>query len=186
MTIFITGGCKNGKSTFALRQALRLSGDGPRWYVATMEPCDDDEWERVRIHQAARAGMGFVTLEQGRNLPACLEQTGGRGTFLLDSVTALLANEMFSPEGTVDEGAADRVEEDLNVFLARTEHAVVVSDYLYGDGRRYDPLSEQYRRSLARLDRFLARRCDCVAEICLGLPTVHKGCLTERGEMKWT
>ena len=88
MTIFVTGGCKNGKSTFALKCALQLSGDGPRYYIATMEPSDDDEWERIRIHRAARAGLGFVTLEQGRNLRACLNHTGRRGTFLLDSVTA--------------------------------------------------------------------------------------------------
>ena len=80
MTIFVTGGCKNGKSTFALKCALQLSGDGPRYYIATMEPSDDDEWERIRIHRAARAGLGFVTLEQGRNLRACLNHTGRRGS----------------------------------------------------------------------------------------------------------
>ena len=96
MTVFITGGCKNGKSTFALQCALSLSERRPRYYVATMEPpCDADELERIRIHRAARAGKGFVTLEQGRNLPVCLEQADHSGVFLLDSVTALLANEMF-------------------------------------------------------------------------------------------
>lgn len=82
MTVFITGGCKNGKSTFALQCALSLSERRPRYYVATMEPpCDADELERIRIHRAARAGKGFVTLEQGRNLPVCLEQADHSGVF---------------------------------------------------------------------------------------------------------
>ena len=175
MTIFVTGGGKNGKSTFALKCALQLSGDGPRYYIATMEPSDDDEWERIRIHRAARAGLGFVTLEQGRNLRACLNHTGRRGTFLLDSVTALLANEMFPGNNPPDRTAAERVAADLEGLIAAAGHTVIVSDYLYGDGAVYDSATEQYRRSLAGLDRFLAERCDCVAEICLGQPILHKG-----------
>ena len=176
MTVFITGGCKNGKSTFALQCALSLSERRPRYYVATMEPpCDADELERIRIHRAARAGKGFVTLEQGRNLPVCLEQADHSGVFLLDSVTALLANEMFPTNAQPDETATERIAADLGTFLGAVEHAVVVSDYLYGDGIAYDPVTERYRRGLAYLDRFLAERCDCVVEICLGRPAAHKG-----------
>ena len=103
-----------------------------------------------------------------------------RGTFLLDSVTALLANEMFPPGMPPDENAVHRVAGDLDSFLQAVGHAVIVSDYLYGDGEHYAPLSEQYRRGLASLDRLLAQRCDCVVEICAGLPTVHKGRLLHR------
>ena len=150
MTVFITGGCKNGKSTFALQCALSLSERRPRYYVATMEPpCDADELERIRIHRAARAGKGFVTLEQGRNLPVCLEQADHSGVFLLDSVTALLANEMFPTNAQPDETATERIAADLGTFLGAVEHAVVVSDYLYGDGIAYDPVTERYRRGLA-------------------------------------
>ncbi|MGM9613156.1 MAG: bifunctional adenosylcobinamide kinase/adenosylcobinamide-phosphate guanylyltransferase, partial [Butyricicoccus sp.] len=179
MTIFITGGCKNGKSTFALRQACRLSGAGPRYYVATMEPCDAEERERVRIHRAARAGMGFLTLEQGRNLPACLSRADCRGTFLLDSVTALLANVMFPSDGPPEEDAVSRIADELVTFLSAVRHAVIVSDFLYSDGACYAPLSERYRQGLSRLDRLLAQRCDCVVEICAGLPVVCKGSLPE-------
>lgn len=175
MTIFINGGCKNGKSTFALNMAKRLAGNAPRYYVATMQPCDEKEWECVRTHRAARAGMGFETLEQGVNLPGCLDGAMLHGTFLVDSITALLANEMFRADGRMDRNAAERVAKDLTCFLASVKHAVFVSDYLDSDGRAYDPWSEHYRLGLARLDRLLARSCDCVAEICAGLPIVHKG-----------
>lgn len=179
MTVFITGGCKNGKSTFALRQALRLSGAGPRYYLATMEPCDAHEWECVRTHRAARAGKGFVTVEQGRNLPDVLRRVDPEAVFLLDSVTALLANEMFSAEGRIDRAAPARVQADLGRFLRAVRHAVLVSDYLYDDGVTYLPESEDFRRGLAQLDRFLARECGCVVEICAGLPAIHKGKLPE-------
>ena len=40
---------------------------------------------------AQRAGMGFITLEQGTNVLGCLDKADPEGTFLLDSVTALLS-----------------------------------------------------------------------------------------------
>lgn len=173
MTVFITGGCKNGKSTFALGQALALAGEGPRYYVATMAPCDDHERECVRRHRAARAGMGFVTLEQPRRLTEVLARVDRRGTFLLDSVTALLANEMFA--GGFDSDAPARTAGGLATFLDGVKNCVVVSDYIYADGARYDPRSEAFRRGLAALDRLLAERCGCVVEVCAGLPIVQKG-----------
>ena len=36
MTVFISGGCKNGKSSLAQNLAVTLSGSGKRYYVATM------------------------------------------------------------------------------------------------------------------------------------------------------
>lgn len=178
MTVFITGGCKNGKSTFALQQALRLSGTGLHYYLATMEPCDAHEWACVRVHRATRAGMGFVTLEWPRKLAAALPLVDIQATFLLDSVTALLTNEMFSADG-MDTAAPDRVQADLARFLHTVRHAVIVSDYLYDDGVKYLSESEDFRRGLAKIDCFLAQNCDCVMEICAGLPTVHKGKLPE-------
>jgi len=54
---------------------------------------------------------------------------------------------------------------------------VFVSDFLYADAGRYDELTEAYRKGLADIDRALAARCDCVAELCGGNIIVHKGVL---------
>ena len=70
MKIFFSGGCKNGKSTLAERSIKALAGDGPLYYIATMIPHDEEDRERIRRHVASRAGMGFETLEQGRNVLA--------------------------------------------------------------------------------------------------------------------
>lgn len=187
MTIFITGGCKNGKSTFALRQALRLAGDGPRCYVATMQPCDAHERECIRIHRAAREGLGFQTVEQGRNLSAILAGADPQAVYLIDSATALLSNEMFPADAAPDTEAAARIENDFARVLGTLHHCVIVSDYIYSDGGCFGELSEEFRRGLARLDAWLAAHCDCVVEICAGVPTVHKGTLpaiTGEGENK--
>ena len=173
MTLFITGGCKNGKSTFALSMAQRLPG--PRTYVATLLPRDAEEWRCVENHRRARAGLDFVTRELPYFPSACLAERDGRGVYLVDSVTALLNNLMFPPDGEPDPAAGERVRAELGAFLDRAEHAVFVSDYIGSDGAAYSPLTERFRRELARTERFLAARCDAAAELCCGLPLWLKG-----------
>jgi adenosyl cobinamide kinase/adenosyl cobinamide phosphate guanylyltransferase len=56
---------------------------------------DDEDRARVERHIKERAGLGFETIEQPRNISACLVREGPDGTFLIDSVTALVLNEMF-------------------------------------------------------------------------------------------
>lgn len=176
MTVFLSGGCKNGKSTLAERALKTMAGDGPIYYVATMIPHDEEDLARIRRHVAERQGMGFTTLEQGRNILFCLDRAEETGAFLLDSVTALLSNEMFQG-GMVDLKAGERVALDLKTFAERVEHAVFVSDFIYSDAGRYDEYTEAYRRGLALCDRTLAAVCDTVAEVCSGQVILHKGVL---------
>ena len=115
MNIFISGGCKNGKSMHAQRiaKAMAVSENVPLYYVATMIPTDEEDRQRIRRHIEERAGWGFETLEQGRDICGALRDgVDCRGVFLLDSVTALLSNEMFRPDGTCDFGAGKRVAAD--------------------------------------------------------------------------
>lgn len=175
MTVFLSGGCKNGKSSLAERTVCALAGGGPLYYIATMIPHDAEDRERIRRHVASRQGLGFRTLEQGRDLLSCLERAEPEGSFLLDSVTALLSNEMFRPDGSMDPNAGERVARDLRAFAARAKNAVFVSDFLYSDAGRYDEYTEAYRRGLALCDRTLASCCDAVAEVCSANIILHKG-----------
>ncbi len=177
MTVFLSGGAKSGKSAFAQDLAVKLSRGGARYYVATMIPVDAEDWERVRRHVADRAGMGFQTLECGTAILQCLDMGDRGGTFLVDSATALLQNAMFPRENNyeLDLSAACRCGEELAEFVRKAENAVIVSDYIYGEPKRYDPATETYRRMLAQIDRMLARECDTVLEASAGRIIVHKG-----------
>ncbi len=175
MTLFITGGCKNGKSTFALAAAQRLAGPGERCYVATLLPRDAYEWRCVENHRRARAGLDFETLELPWSPSACLAIRGSRGVFLVDSVTALLNNLMFLYGSEPDPTAGEQVRRELGRILEEAEHAVFVSDYVGSDGAVYSPHTELFRRELAETERFLAARCEAAAEICCGLPIWLKG-----------
>ena len=97
MSTFISGGCKNGKSYYA--QRIAKSAGTPLYYIATMIPHDDEDDARILRHRNERDGWGFETLECGADILSCLDRADPDGSFLLDSVTALLSNEMFAPDG---------------------------------------------------------------------------------------
>lgn len=178
MIAFITGGAKNGKSSYAQTLALSLAAGGPHYYIATMIPVDEEDRERIRRHIADRDGMGFETVECGRNILSCLSRVDRQGTFLLDSATALLMNELFlPPDWRIDTAAAERCARELVEFAKSVKNIVIVSDYIYSDAERYDEVTEIYRKGLAEIDRALAEASDLVLEISAGNRIVHKGVL---------
>ena len=122
-----------------------------------------------------RAGLGFATVECGTDILSALRRMDPGGAVLLDSVTALLSNEMFRADGTLDADAPERLERELLAFSRQMRCCVFVSDYIYADGGQYDAWTEAYRRGLARLDRALAAACENAAELCCAQTYWYKG-----------
>lgn len=177
MTVFISGGAKSGKSTLAQDLAVALAEGGTHYYVATMISTGAEDDERIRRHIADRDGMGFETVECFKNILDCLEGTDRNGSFLVDSVTALLQNALFPVEKNyeLDLAGADRCADELVKFAGIVRNAVFVSDYIYSDALRYDEITETYRKCLADIDRRLAQVCDTVVEVSAGRYIFHKG-----------
>lgn len=177
MNVFISGGAKNGKSSLAQSLALALADGAPRYYVATMISSGSEDDERIRRHIADRDGMGFETVECFRDLTDCLPGANADGTFLVDSVTALMQNSLFRAERNYvpDLCAAARCGDSLVAFSQCVKNAVFVSDDIYCDPCRYDEGTECYRQCLAAVDRRLAALCDLVIEVSAGAAIVHKG-----------
>ena len=176
MRIFISGGAKNGKSMFAQECAKKLSEEGHLWYLATMEPRDDEDFARVARHRNERAGWGFKTAEWGRNIALHSEEIDCKGTYLVDSVTALLSNEMFcGMSGDINKEAPEKIVKELLVFSEKAKNVVFVSDNIFCDAAFYDEWTDSYRSGLAFVDRALAEKCDVVAEFSCGQIIFYKG-----------
>ncbi len=175
MIVFISGGCKNGKSTCAQHLAKAMSKGGKMFYLATMIPHDEDDEQRIRRHVAEREGWGFETVECSMDIASSLALTGPNATVLMDSVTALLSNEMFREDGSYHPDVYEKVAGDLCALCRGVENIVLVSDYIYSDAELYDTYTERYRRGLAHIDRALARLSDTVIELCSGNLILHKG-----------
>ena len=95
MIYFIVGGSKSGKSSYGEKEAIKLCKNGNLYYIATMNPYDKEDEERIKIHRRQRDGLGFKTIEQYRNIEEVLFKVNNSSTIFIDSSTSLLTNEMF-------------------------------------------------------------------------------------------
>ena len=176
MKIFITGGCKNGKSTYAELLVNELKNPlKPLYYLATMVPSDEEDHERILRHRRQRENFSFETIEIPYDIDNCLKICDKDGVFLLDSITALLSNEMFKLNGTINKNAHIKIIKDINNLLSEINSIVLVSDYIFSDFYPYDDLTNDYRKGLGEIHKHIARFCDVVIEVAFGNLTIHKG-----------
>ncbi len=101
--LLISGGNGSGKSRYA--ESIVAKTSGPRFYIATMQPQTEDNHRRIAKHIAQREGLGFVTLE----LPVKVGATPvtADSVVLLEDVSNLLGNTIFSSGGTVEDALQD-------------------------------------------------------------------------------
>ena len=172
MTVLLTGGSANGKSTFAEGLASRLPD--PVVYLATMIPYGPDAYSRIGRHQAQRAGRGFVTIEKYTGLAGVT--LPGQATVLLECLCNLTANEMFETGGAGPD-TVQTVVRDVMEIAGRAANLIVVTNDTGSDGSEYAPEVLAYIEALGQINRQLAHRFDCVCELCCGIPLVVKGTL---------
>lgn len=168
MMIYISGGCKNGKSHYALKRALELPA--PRYYIATMIPHDGEDIDRIDRHRVRRDGLDITTLERGVDIELCADEVEPGSTLLVDSVTALLANEMFSDSASPNFDAHEKVIRGLLALSEKAGNVIFVSDYIYSNARRISDWTKAYLHGLGEVDRRIAAQCDEVLELVAGCP----------------
>ncbi len=173
MKIFISGGCKNGKSSIAEKISYELSKENNLlYYLATMKPSDNEDKARIKKHINDREKYNFKTIEISENINTL--DVDENGTYLLDSITALLSNEMFMGD-EVNLNANVKVKNDLDEILDKPKNIIMVSDYIYSDAIIYEDLTEKYRANLGDVDKFIASKSDIVLEVCSSNVFVFKG-----------
>lgn len=170
MFLLATGGAASGKSEYAEKLAMQFAA--PRVYLATMEPFGAEAQRRIDRHQKLRAGKGFLTIEcpvgiQSVKLPE-------KSTVLLECLSNLAANELFSLAGAGGERAEKTILSGIRDLNSRAEHLIVVTNELFSDGEKYDPSVMEYLRLLGRLNQKLAGLADEVVEVVCGIPVIWK------------
>ena len=137
-----------------------------------MEPFDDECRARIAKHRAMRAQKNFETVECYTGLER-LRLPGG-GAVLLECMSNLAANELYSPHGAgMDTEAA--ILRGIGALLLRCRELVVVSNEVFSGGYDYRGDTRPYLQVLAAVNRALAARADRVAEIVRGQAVYYKG-----------
>lgn len=171
MMTLVIGGAASGKSEFA--EALVLeAGNHPRYYIATMQPFDDECRARIRRHREMRAKKQFETVECFVNLAEVTLPK--KGVVLLECMSNLAANELYSPDGAGDDTVAS-VQRGICRLKSECEELIIVSNEVFSGGSCYEGDTLRYLRVLADVNRMLAKEADAVYEVVCGCPVCHKG-----------
>lgn len=201
MVVLVTGGSGSGKSAFAEEYLMRLSTQTEtKYYIATMQPFGEESLAKIRRHQRLRAGKGFTTIEQSRDLTKAAQRIAKpsnqfreeamtvnrpensvpfiRDMALLECMSNLVANEMFA-ENKIrlrDEVTA-QILDGIEALNRQLEHLLIVTNNVFEDGISYEETTAEYIEAMGQVNERLAAMADTVIEVVAGIPVVWKGTL---------
>ncbi|WP_102127213.1 bifunctional adenosylcobinamide kinase/adenosylcobinamide-phosphate guanylyltransferase [Deinococcus planocerae] len=164
MIVFVTGGARSGKSTFAERRAA-AAGEAVT-YLATAQAFDAEMEGRIARHRADRPG-GWVTVEEPLGVPGAL-QAASTPTVLLDCLSLWVSNLVLSDES--DDAILARADRLLAAARAREGLTVLVTNEV-GLGIVPDnALARRYRDVLGWVNQRAAAASDEAWLLVSGLP----------------
>ncbi|MDR3311331.1 MAG: bifunctional adenosylcobinamide kinase/adenosylcobinamide-phosphate guanylyltransferase [Oscillospiraceae bacterium] len=164
MTVLLTGGSANGKSTFAERLLAALPQ--PQYYLFAMKPYGDGANAKIARHQEMRRGKGFIELERYSDVGGAPVAPGS--SVLLECLCNLTANEMYDDVGNERE-VFGKLYADVSRLRGACGNLVVVTNDVGSDCGGYDASTLRYVETLGRLNSALAADFDRVYELVAGI-----------------
>ncbi len=177
--IFVTGGARSGKSTFAESYCLDKS-ENPG-YIATAETLDEEMIDRVKKHKQQR-GSVWQTYEQTLNIQDIVESILNKHDYvLLDCITIYISNMMFSKCLDFDdisiEGINDiesYIKNSINMIIEKSKTAkgnlVIVSNEIGLGIVPENKIARIYRDYAGRANQICASNADEVYMVISSIP----------------
>ena len=181
--IFISGGVRSGKSSFAERKAVEIASrtGGQLTYLATGVPSDPEMKERIEKHQRDRLAVTYQwkTLEHSVQIGKLADNFKDEDIVLLDCVTTLLNNELFSSEQAWDEHFLETVKKNVLTGITsmknRAGTLIVLSNEVLNEPLLGNEMVFTYGRLLGQIHQYLVMEADQVFLVEAGIPIVMKG-----------
>lgn len=165
MLAVIYGGSGSGKSEFAENMAVSLEASS-LYYIATMQPYDEESYKKIDRHRQMRSEKNFRTIECYTDISKV--QVEKNSTVLLECMSNLAANEIFSPEGAGDE-TFDSIKRGVQSLMGQAENLIIVTNNIFEDGLSYDAQMLYYLETLGRVNTAIGGLADCVVEVIHGV-----------------
>lgn len=164
--ILITGGCRSGKSRYAVDLAKELNKQTV--YIATMTFKDAETEERIKSHKKARPSE-WQTVEEGKNIDTILMNLRGLcEVVILDCLTMMTSNLLL--ELKEENKVIQRIESLLKVINESDMTIVVVTNEV-GCGIVPDKkLGRDFRDLAGCVNQLFAQASDEVYLMVTGIP----------------
>lgn len=169
--ILITGGCRSGKSRFALDYANRHYLK--KVYLATCEPLDEEMVRRIELHRKAR-GQEWQTIEEPIAVVDRVRQLGEKDqVILVDCITLWLSNLLMRWE---DEAKIMKeVEQFLETVHKHPSSFIFVSNEVGMGIVPVEPIARRFRDLAGTVNQRIGEVADTVVLMVSGIPLFLKG-----------
>ncbi len=165
MFTVIYGGSGSGKSEYAENMAVSLDAS-QLYYIATMQPFDEESFKKIERHRQMRSAKNFRTVECYTDISKVHIEKNS--TVLLECMSNLVANEIFSEEGA-GQNTYDSVKAGILSLMAKTKHLLIVTNNVFEDGTVYDVDTRNYLETLGKVNTCISGMADCVVEVVHGI-----------------
>lgn len=161
--IFVTGGQRSGKSSYAQGLAESLSANP--LYLATARRWDKDFEQRIKRHQADR-GNRWTTIEEDKLLSR--HQLNGK-TVLMDCVTLWLTN-IFDDNNYQLTPSLEEAKAEWDKFTKQDFTLIVVSNEIGMSLHGSNQASRDFTDLQGWVNQHIARNADEVFLLISGIP----------------
>ncbi len=171
--VLVTGGCRSGKSAFALRYVEEYASE--RIFLATCPVLDGEMSRRIDRHQKERYGRNWQTREEEAEIAEALGTMPKNAGVLVDCLTLWVNNLMYRAERKgADWPSEDEVENATNAFIAaaraRDGLTLAVTNEVGLGVVPDNPSARRFRDLVGRANQTLAGRADAVYFLVSGIP----------------
>ncbi len=186
--IFITGGVRSGKSSYAERRAISLhkTRGGILHYIATGRVYDAEMAKRVAHHELVRqqSGAAWQVHERTNQIDELFLNFHKDDVVLLDCVTTLVSNELFGSSDTSEEKWGDalfrnsiktKLKQLFSIIAKSPWTAIIVSNELFNDLPTADEGTERYKQIVGDIHQHIVSLANEAILVEGGIPCWKKG-----------
>ena len=169
--IFISGGCRSGKSQFALDYANRHFHK--KIYLATCEALDEEMAKRIEDHKKRR-GSDWQTVEEPIKIAEAIRQhDDGAEVILLDCITLWLSNLLMRQKS--DHAIMEEVSRLMDMVNQVQTSFIFVSNEVGMGIVPAEPLGRRFRDLAGMANQKIAEAANRVVFMVSGIPIFLKG-----------
>ncbi len=161
--IYISGGQRSGKSSYAQNLALALS-DHPV-YLATSRIWDEEHHDRIKRHQADR-GPQWTNIEEEKEIS---NHNYSNRVVLMDCVTLWLTNFFFDNQSHVDQSLQE-AQKEFEKLIQQDATFIIVSNEIGMGGQSINDLQRKFTDLQGWMNQYIAQCADEVVFMVSGLP----------------
>lgn len=184
--IFISGGVRSGKSSFAELYASQIaeSNDKDLYYLATSISFDQEMTKRIEKHKLTRKNskQDWKTIEASNDLAGAIEEKHKTSVILLDCLTVWL-NNVFYNQGITEETTVSsekwfEVKEymlkQIKILNNEVDTLIIVSNDIFHDEINQTPYVNLYSQMLGEIHQLIVKEANQAFAIESSIPILMK------------